>query len=100
MLDPRGSNPKCRPGIVLNNGHQSGEQLVVAALSTTFHEPLGSHLVEIPCDGATLLKKRCVAVCNWLVAINEADVVSVGGRVDLSTMRNIIAHLPKRPNPK
>ena len=100
MLDPRGLNPKCRPGIVLNNGHEPGELIVVAALTTTFREPLDSHLIEIPCDGGTLLKKRCVAVCNWLVVVTEADVVSIGGRVGLPVMRAIIANLPKKPKPK
>ena len=96
MLDPRGMNPKCRPGIVLNNGHQPGEQIVVAALTTSFREPLDSQIVEISCDSGTLLKKRCVAVCNWIVEITEADVVSIGGRVGISTMQTIIANLPKR----
>jgi hypothetical protein len=100
MLDPRGLNPKCRPGVVLNNGHQPGEQIVVAAMTTSFRDPLGPHVIEIPCDSGTLLKKRCVAVCNWLVAITEADVVSIGGRVGIATMRAIIANLPKRPNQK
>lgn len=100
MLDPRGLNPKCRPGIVLNSGHQPGEQIVVSALTTTFSEPLGPHLVEIPCDGSTLLKKRCVAVCNWLVAISERDIVSVGGQVSLPLMQAIILRLPKKANHK
>jgi hypothetical protein len=100
MLDPRGRNPKCRPGIVLNNGHRPGEQIVVAALTTTFDEPLDPAAIEIPCNNDTRLKRRCVAMCNWLVAILEGDVVSIGGRVDLPIMRDIIAHLPKRPNPK
>jgi mRNA-degrading endonuclease toxin of MazEF toxin-antitoxin module len=100
MLDPRGLNPKCRPGIVLNSGHQSGEHIVVAALTTTFDEPLKSHVVEIPCNSSTLLKKRCVAVCNWLVVLRESDVVSIGGSVDASMMKEIIERLPKKESPR
>lgn len=99
MLDPRGKNPKCRPGIVVNSGHQSGEEIVVVALTTSFQEPLGARLVEVPCNADTRLKKRCVAVCTWLVAVTEADVVSIGGRVGLPVMRQIIAGLPKKPKP-
>jgi mRNA-degrading endonuclease toxin of MazEF toxin-antitoxin module len=98
MLDPRGRTPKLRPGVVLNHNRQPGDQIVVAALTTTFDEPLAPELVEIPCDSTTLLKRRSVVKCDWLIALDESDVASVGGTVSPSAMMEIIRKLPRRPS--
>ena len=98
MLDPRGSNRKCRPGIVLNCGHQSGEDLVIAAITTAFDMPLPPGIVELPCDGMTLLKRRSAVVCNWLVVLTEGDVISRGGQVSPRLMLKILNKLPRGAN--
>jgi mRNA-degrading endonuclease toxin of MazEF toxin-antitoxin module len=99
MLDPQGGNPKCRPAVILNDGHKPGEQLVVAAVTTTFANPPPTNMVELPCDSATKLKYRSAVVCDWLVVLDEADIVSIGGRISRPLMEKVLNALPKRANP-
>ena len=95
MNDPRGSNSKFRPGVVLNADVIPGAPLTVAAITTAFTEPLAGNLVELPCDHTTGLTRRSAVVCDWLAQVRETDIDSVAGTVPPTLMLAIIRRLPK-----
>ena len=101
VADQAGRNPKCRPAVVVTPTSEikPGEKIVVVAATSTFSNPLPANRVELPWSPGrhpvTGLYKRCVAVCDWLIEIDQASIIDVGGTIPRSTLDLIIRKLPK-----
>jgi mRNA-degrading endonuclease toxin of MazEF toxin-antitoxin module len=98
--DQAGRNPKCRPAVVVTPTSEivPGEAIVVVAATSTFSKPLPANRIVLPWKPGrhpvTGLYKECVAVCDWLVEIDQAAVVSIGGVCPPGTLAAILAALP------
>src|SRR4051794_13099996 len=83
--DPRGGNPKARPGVIVTPTAQisPGGTVVVAAVTTLLGQAPFAETVELPSDPAghpqTRLKRPSEVVCTWLIEVPVADVRDSGG---------------------
>ena len=97
VSDPSGHNPKCRPLVVIREITDSS-YLAVAA-STKVPEPLRSDMVLLPfarngsCN--TGLRSKTVAVCSWVMIIQESSIQEVGGFVPKQKVAEILERLPR-----
>jgi len=101
VKDQAGRNPKCRPAVVITPTNEilpDGPLHVVAAVGT-FSKPLPSNRVPLPWQRGghpiTGLYKECVAVCDWLLEIEQSDVDGIGGICPPQQLAQILANLPK-----
>lgn len=98
--DPNGVNLKERPAVVVTPTEAivPGEAIVLVAVTSTFTRPLPANRVELPWHNAghpvTGLKRRCVAVCDWLIVVDQAAVIGVAGTVPIRVLNSILAQLP------
>jgi hypothetical protein len=96
VRDQAGANPKDRPAVIVTKTDEISTSTPFAAVAVTgtFSYPLASALVELPSSpsghATTGLYKRCVAVCDWLLAIQVSDVISTGGVVPEHILRRIL----------
>jgi hypothetical protein len=96
VRDPANQNEKKRPLVVLTRTEEilAGQEFVAVALTTSYSPPPGSLEVELPWhpEGKTRtqLRRRTVAVCDWLVTIRSEDVEALGGVVPEHIMGQII----------
>jgi mRNA-degrading endonuclease toxin of MazEF toxin-antitoxin module len=87
VADPAGRNPKSRPLVVLTGDAETpaGAPLIAVAISSTIPKPVPDHYVLLPWHRAghrqTGLKKKCAAVCSWLVKVERSAGVQTMGRV-------------------
>ena len=85
--DPAGRNPKCRPAIILTSTSElsPSKPLVVVAVTSRFSKPLREDQVELPWSHrkhpVTGLNKPCIAVCDWLVPVQQTQILKIGGIV-------------------
>lgn len=100
VSDQAGRNPKCRPAVVVTPDSEikPGETIVVVAATSTFSRPLPTNRVAIPWQRGrhpvTGLYKQCVAVCDWLLEVEQADVAEVAGVCPASVLAQILSQLP------
>jgi mRNA-degrading endonuclease toxin of MazEF toxin-antitoxin module len=98
--DQAGRNPKCRPVIILTKTSDilPGSKISAIAATGTFDEPLPQNKIELPWNPSrhpvTGLYKRCVAVCDWLLSIDQNDIQDIGGRVPPVTFAKILEQIP------
>ena len=98
--DQAGRNSKCRPVVILSSTHDiaSGKQLAGVAATGTFSKPLPTNRIELPWKNGkhpvTGLYKPCVAVCDWIVKLDQSDIVSIGGIVPDSLLAAILSMAP------
>jgi mRNA-degrading endonuclease toxin of MazEF toxin-antitoxin module len=98
--DQAGRNPKCRPAVILTptNEISPGEQLVAVAVTSTFSKPLPQNQIELPWQHGghpvTGLKKRCVAVCDWLIEVDQSAIEAIGGVAPPLVLTAILAQIP------
>ncbi|WP_145204075.1 type II toxin-antitoxin system PemK/MazF family toxin [Thalassoglobus polymorphus] len=100
VSDQSGRNTKCRPAVLVTPTDQieNAKRLVVVAATGTFSKPLPPNRVPLPWQSnpphpKTGLYKECVAVCDWVHAIEKADIVSIGGVCPQSVLDAILANL-------
>lgn len=87
---------KMRPMIVASRRTdimRTGQFLAVVC-STSFHEPLVEGVeVRLPSDPegkcCTRLKEDTVAVCDWIVSLDEDEISETGGLVPIALLREI-----------
>lgn len=104
MRDPQGENEKRRPGVIISE-HQEAEadrSFFVVAISTSISEPLSQWEVLLPWNAngttRTKLRKRAVAVCNWLVELSPDDIEDFGGVVPTELLNRILEIVSKLPD--
>jgi mRNA-degrading endonuclease toxin of MazEF toxin-antitoxin module len=103
VADQAGRNPKSRPAIVVTPTSEikSGDKIVVVAATSTFSRPLPGNRIELPWSpgghASTGLYKRCVAVCDWVIEIEQSSIISIGGTIPKTTLDAIIAAMPEDP---
>ncbi len=96
VVDPQGRNPKQRPLVIVTatDEIQTGSPFVGVAISTTFPNPIPDDYVSLPFHPngqvQTGLRKRCAAVCSWLVRLTHSDIKGDIGRVPDGQMREIL----------
>ena len=99
VSDPNGVNPKERPAVVVTPTEEivSGEAIVLVAVTSTFTRPLPANRIELPWHTAghpvTGLKRRCVAVCDWLITIDQTAIINIAGNVPNRVLNTILALL-------
>ena len=99
ISDKQGRNLKLRPAVVLTTAEEieAGEPIVVAVVSTQFQLAKPEDQVELPWaplgNTLTRLKKRCVAVCNWVEEIKESDISEYGGMVPAAELTAILTRV-------
>jgi mRNA-degrading endonuclease toxin of MazEF toxin-antitoxin module len=100
LADPRGQNPKVRPAIVVSADAeiQEGRPLFLVAITSNVVEPLPENQVELPWDptgkARSGLKKRSVAVCDWVVTAEQGHIERVIGHLPPTFMVEIVRRLP------
>ncbi|HEY2252587.1 MAG TPA: hypothetical protein VGH74_16050 [Planctomycetaceae bacterium] len=84
--DQNGKNPKTRALVVLTRTEEieAGKKFVAVAISSEFNEPLEERAIPMPWKKnrhpVTRLYEPSVAVCNWLVSLDESQVVTISHR--------------------
>jgi len=101
VTDPRGKNPKPRPAVILTHTEElsRAEEFVVAAISTTFSEPLPPDYVELPWaeDGRAMtgLRQPSVVKCRWLKRVRRDEILRVAGHIPPRLMLKIMQLVTK-----
>jgi mRNA-degrading endonuclease toxin of MazEF toxin-antitoxin module len=99
LLDPQGRNPKIRPAVIVTQTEEITDDgvVVVVSISTQIDTAPEDVCVELPWhrDGhpRTKLNSRNVAICTWAVPVQISSIVSMGGRVPMKQMREILSIL-------
>ena len=92
-IEDRNGYAKLRPAVVLTRDDEiaTADELVVAAVTTTFGDPPPHYCVPLPWHPrehpVTRLNRRSAVVVNWLASVAAEDVVGFGGDVPAETMR-------------
>lgn len=95
ITDSQG-NRKERPAIILTPTHllTTSSLIGVVAVTSTIIEPVPDDYVLLPWHPQgrvrTRLKRRCAAVCSWLVRIAPSDIRELGGIVPGSVLLEIV----------
>lgn len=103
VADKNIRNPKCRPAVIVTPTAEiaTGESVVAVAVTSTLSRPLPKNQVALPWhnDGhpKTGLKRRCVAVCDWLIEFEQGAVEEVAGIVPTGILTKILANIPDDP---
>lgn len=96
VRDPQGANPKVRPLVVVTPTAElsTGAELVTVAITGCFSTPLQDDEVLLPFHPAgnakSGLRKPCVAKCEWLVKLEQADVVDQKGFIPARELAAIL----------
>jgi hypothetical protein len=96
ITDPRGQNKKPRPVVILTATRELSlaDEFVVAAISSSFVEPLPPDSILLPWspDGRAKsgLTKPSVAKCRWLRRVTRKDIISLRGCLPAMVMRDIM----------
>jgi mRNA-degrading endonuclease toxin of MazEF toxin-antitoxin module len=100
LCDQAGRNPKCRPAIVITPTEEidAAKRLTLVAAVGTFSQPLPANRIALPWRKGrhpiTGLYKKCIAVCDWIVAVDKSAIVSVGGVCPHEIMSRILNQIP------
>lgn len=100
--DEHNRNEKLRPAVVVTPTEElsTADEFVVVAITSRFDLPLTDNLVELPWhrDGhpRTGLKRRCVAVCDWMSAIPRNSIEEIAGRVPGAQLNRILSILARK----
>lgn len=106
--DPRGSNPKRRPLVVISTDDEiaAGGVMRAVAVSTLVDPAAADVCVPLPWDRAghprTRLRTECVAVCTWLVRLTADVIEEAAGLVPgrhLRQIEDIVRRLRTDPQP-
>jgi mRNA-degrading endonuclease toxin of MazEF toxin-antitoxin module len=102
IADHNGISKK-RPAVVVtpdDDGEASGLGDVVA-ITSTLQTPLPEDHVLLPWHAQghprTGLKRKCAAVCSWVVQVSVDDIESVAGSITGSTLAEIVRKIRPRP---
>jgi mRNA-degrading endonuclease toxin of MazEF toxin-antitoxin module len=104
ICDPNGKNPKERPAVIVTATAElrADGPIVVVAITSRLKDPLSPDHVELPWQRGghprTGLKKRCAALCAWLIVIRPSDITEYAGVVPESKMRAILERIPRIPS--
>jgi mRNA-degrading endonuclease toxin of MazEF toxin-antitoxin module len=99
LVDPSGRNAKCRPAVILTGTEEilPGQQIVGVAVTTRIIDPLPTHYILLPWHPGgnvrTRLRRKCFAICDWLVTFSETDVQKTGGIVPTDVMVRIMTSI-------
>lgn len=95
-MTPQRGKTKPRPVIIISKDEEivSDSDVRVVAVSTTFRLPLSPDQIELPWDHsgncATGLRRRSVAVCNWIDRIPQDCIKGVRGHVSPMVLLRIL----------
>ena len=99
--DPRGTNAKSRPAVVVTataDIDAAGDVQVAAVTTLTGQAPF-SETVELPSSPTghpqTKLKKPCEVVCSWIVSTPVASLRASGGTVPPDLLAEILAKVQR-----
>lgn len=101
VSDPAGRNPKCRPAVIVTPDAEicAGQPIVVVAATTKVGQPLPANRVPLPWQAGkhpiTGLYKECVAVCDWLVEIDQSQIKDIAGVCPPDILSTILVQLPR-----
>jgi mRNA-degrading endonuclease toxin of MazEF toxin-antitoxin module len=94
---------KTRPAVIITPDDQitPGGIFQVVAITSTLTDPLPADQVLLPWHAQghprTGLKRKCAAVCSWMVNLSAKDVQSIAGRVPGPIFAQIAAKISSRP---
>jgi mRNA-degrading endonuclease toxin of MazEF toxin-antitoxin module len=97
--DPQGRNPKIRPLVIVSETEEirSDQSFLCVAITSTLPRKLPEDCVLLTYHARghprTGLKKRCAAVCSWLVEIQEEDIQRFIGEVSPTELDRILDSL-------
>jgi mRNA-degrading endonuclease toxin of MazEF toxin-antitoxin module len=98
---------KTRPAVVVTPNDDIDESGLadVVAITSTLQTPLPEDHVLLPWHAQghsrTGLKRKCAAVCSWVVQVSVADVESVTGSITGATLIEILGKIrPEPPAPE
>lgn len=103
MHDSQGANEKRRPGVIVSDNQEIGadRSFFVVAISSSIVEPLSEWEVLLPWNVSgttrTKLRRKAVAVCNWLVELSPDNVEDYGGVVPPQVMSRIFELVSRLP---
>lgn len=104
MRDTQGRNPKRRTGVIITPTDEISQTdpFVVAAITSTFKEPLAEDEIRLPWNRdpakvRTGLTTPVVVKCSWLVAITADDIEAVAGVVPDEVLRDILNRVSRLP---
>ncbi len=95
MVNPHGVNENVRPVVVVTSSDEisAGAPVVGACITTTLPNLLTEDYVELPWQPQgrvrTGLRRRCAALCTWLVQVDPAQIEETRGRVPGDTLTEI-----------
>lgn len=104
MRDRKGGNDKRRPGVIISEDREiaADGSFFVVAISTSISEPLSEWEVLLPWNSSgttrTKLRKKAVAVCNWLAELSPNDVEDHGGVVPTKLLNEILELASRLPD--
>lgn len=82
----------------------SHDEVVVAAITTTFPEPPPAEVVPLPWHPtgrvATGLTRRSGVVCNWVVAVNKNRLEPTPHRLPMKHLEEVMRRIGNRPEPR
>lgn len=95
VVDPQGRNPKTRPLVVIEDFDDGDDDVFCVAVTTAVPKPLPADCVNLPWhrdrrQSKTGLTAACVAVCNWVVSLDETRIEQTIGRVPDSRLAEIV----------
>jgi mRNA-degrading endonuclease toxin of MazEF toxin-antitoxin module len=103
--DPQGRNRKIRPVIVVTPSDEivANELVVAVAITGTLPKKLPADHVLLPYhnDGhpRTGLRRRCAAVCSWLIEFHPEDVKEVKGVTPKKELAEILDKISRETQP-
>ena len=100
VLDPQGRNSKIRPLVIVSETEEieAGELFFCVAITGELPKKLPDDCVLLPYSPKTHprtgLKKKCAAMCSWLVEIRESHIQRYAGTVSASELQDILDRIP------
>ena len=97
--DPQNRNPKIRPVVIVNPSDEiaAGKGILVVGITSTLPRKLPENCVLLSFHAAghthTGLKKRCAAMCSWLVEIEESQIIKFIGKTSVRELEEILTIL-------
>lgn len=99
IRDPQGRNLKKRPAVIVTPTAdlEAAKPIVCVAITTELPSKLTDDFVLLPYQTGghprTGLRKRCAAMCSWLVVVTEDEIIDYLGKAPRLPMEAILARM-------
>jgi mRNA-degrading endonuclease toxin of MazEF toxin-antitoxin module len=99
ICDPSGRNPKRRPVVIVHPTEKikPDEPIYCVAITGEIPKKVPDNCILLPYQlgghPRTGLRKRCAALCSWVVKITEDEIVEYLGIVPKSRLDAILAEV-------